>query len=205
MPDFFISYTSADRSWAEWIAFALEEEGFSVVIQAWDFRPGSNFVLEMQRAASGAERTIMILSPDYLQSQFASPEWAAAFAQDPKGFERKLVPVMVRQCRPSGLLSSIVHIGLVDADESRARSLLLDGVSAKRAKPSERPAFPGTGAQKARKLFPGSVSVAESSTYIPKLKQAPTDATRRRFSRQAFDAIRSYFEKGLDELAKHSA
>jgi len=35
----------------------------------------------------------MVLSPDYLKSQFASPEWAAAFADDPQGLKRKLVPV----------------------------------------------------------------------------------------------------------------
>ena len=62
-------------AWAEWIGYVLEEEGFSVIIQAWDFRPGSNFVLEMQKAATEADRTIMVLSPDYLKSQFASPEW----------------------------------------------------------------------------------------------------------------------------------
>ncbi len=48
--DFFISYTKADETWAEWIATELEQAGYSTVIQAWDFRPGSNFVLEMQRA-----------------------------------------------------------------------------------------------------------------------------------------------------------
>ena len=70
MTDFFISYTGADQRWAEWIAYVLEEEGRSVVIQAWDFRPGANFVLEMQKAAETAARTIMVLSPDYLKSQF---------------------------------------------------------------------------------------------------------------------------------------
>jgi TIR domain len=105
MADFFISYTSADQTWAEWISYVLEEEGFTVIIQAWDFRPGSNFILEMQRAAIEADRTIMVLSPDYLKSEFASPEWAAALVQDPKGLERKLLPVIVRQCQPRGLLT----------------------------------------------------------------------------------------------------
>ena len=50
MPDFFISYNKADREWAEWIAWQLEKDGFSTVLQAWDFRPGCNFVLEMQKA-----------------------------------------------------------------------------------------------------------------------------------------------------------
>lgn len=42
MKDFFISYNSADRTWAEWIAWQLEEAGYTTVLQAWDFRPGSN-------------------------------------------------------------------------------------------------------------------------------------------------------------------
>ncbi len=29
---------------------ALEEAGHSVVVQAWDFRVGGNFVLDMQKA-----------------------------------------------------------------------------------------------------------------------------------------------------------
>lgn len=34
MTDFFISYTGVDRPWAEWIAYVLEEEGFTTKIQA---------------------------------------------------------------------------------------------------------------------------------------------------------------------------
>src|SRR5260370_37865821 len=101
--DFFISYASPDREWAEWVGWVLEEAGASVVLQAWDFVPGSNFVLEMQRAATSAERTIAILSPDYLKSRFAAPEWAAAFAQDPEGMKRSLIPVRVRDCALEGL------------------------------------------------------------------------------------------------------
>lgn len=54
--NFFISYSGADSTWAEWIAWVLEEAGYTVVLQAWDFRPGSNFVLEMQQAA--AQRSV---------------------------------------------------------------------------------------------------------------------------------------------------
>src|SRR3989442_2898381 len=48
--DFFISYTSVDASWAEWIAAELEHAGYTTIIQAWDFRPGSNFLSEMDNA-----------------------------------------------------------------------------------------------------------------------------------------------------------
>jgi hypothetical protein len=68
--DFFISYNQADRTWAEWITWQLEAEGYSTILQAWDFRPGSNFILEMDAAARQATRTIAVLSPDYFTSQF---------------------------------------------------------------------------------------------------------------------------------------
>ena len=97
MKDFFISYNKADREWAEWIAWQLEEAGYTTVLQAWDFRPGSNFVLEMQRARTEAQRTIAVLSPDYLAAPFTQPEWAAAFARDPTGEKGLLLPVRVRE------------------------------------------------------------------------------------------------------------
>jgi hypothetical protein len=33
--DYLVSYASADRAWAEWIAWQLEAEGYMVVVQAW--------------------------------------------------------------------------------------------------------------------------------------------------------------------------
>lgn len=65
MTTFFVSYNKADRAWAEWAAWILEEASHKVVIQAWDFRPGGNFVLDMQRAAAVADKTILILSDNF--------------------------------------------------------------------------------------------------------------------------------------------
>jgi hypothetical protein len=102
--DFFVSYTSVDERWAVWISHVLEDAGFTVKVQAWDIRPGSNFVVEMHEAARTCERVIAVLSPDYLAARFPKPEWASAFAGDPEGLNRRLVPIMVRECRPDGLL-----------------------------------------------------------------------------------------------------
>lgn len=143
MKDFFISYNRADGNWAEWIAWQLESAGYTTIIQAWDFRQGDNFVLEMQRATEEARRTLIVLSPDFLASKFTAPEWAAAFARDPTGSEGLLLPVRVRECRPKGLLAQIVYIDLVGASSrDEARERLLDGVSHARAKPAQEPATP---------------------------------------------------------------
>lgn len=157
--NFFISYNRADRGWAEWIAWQLEEAGYRVVLQAWDFRPGGNFVQEMQEAAAGSERTIAVLSPDYLTSSFAAPEWHAAFAQDPTGQRRTLLPVRVRECEPKGLLSQIVYIDLVGLSEAAAKKTLLEGVKRERATPETAPEYPGAAPRAvARKpRFPGAL------------------------------------------------
>jgi hypothetical protein len=139
--DFFVSYNSADREWAEWIAGQLEQAGYTTVIQAWDFGPGGNFVLAMQKAAEEAKRTIAVLSPDYLSAQFTWPEWAAAFVQDPTGEKRQLVPVRVRPCELQGLMRPIVYIDLVDCHESSARDRLLQGLVPP-ARPLAPPPFP---------------------------------------------------------------
>lgn len=140
--DFFVSYNRRDKPWAEWIAWQLEEAGYSSLIQAWDFRPGSNFVIEMQIGLTSAHRMILVLSANYLKSDFTAPEWAAVFGQDPQGMLRKLVPVRVADCNPTGLLTSIVYIDLVGKEEVEARQELLEGLQPGRAKPPRPPAFP---------------------------------------------------------------
>lgn len=151
--DFFISYNKADRAWAEWTAWKLEEAGYTTILQAWDFSAGSNFIIDMHNAARNARRTIALLSPDYLQALFTQPEWAAAFVQDPTGEKGTLLPVRVRLCKPDGLLTSISYIDLVDLDEVAAQTTLLAKVKAVRAKPSQPPTFPGKAAPSI--YFPG--------------------------------------------------
>ena len=138
---FFISYNQADKAWAEWIAWTLEESGHNVVIRAWDFRPGSNLVLDLQRAAAEAERTIMVLSEAYLNAMYTQPEWAAAFKQDPTSTKRQLLPIRVAPCEPSGMLATLVYVDLVGLEVDAARQAILEALP-DRLKPETEPPFP---------------------------------------------------------------
>jgi TIR domain/Phage integrase, N-terminal SAM-like domain len=71
--------------WAEWIAEQLEAAGYTTLLQPWDFRPGGDFLRQMQHATSSAQRTVAVLSPAYFGSRFGEAEWRAAFAKDPTG------------------------------------------------------------------------------------------------------------------------
>jgi len=157
--DFFISYTHADQKWARWIAWCLEQEGYSIIYDEWDFPAGSDFVYEMDQALKRAERLVVVLSPSYLRSKFGFSEWAAKFRLDPTGAKRLLVPVRIEPCDDiEGLLGPIVRIDLLGLDEESARQRLLAGVDREGHRPAcvpfpvtsvaqkmtqERPAFPG--------------------------------------------------------------
>ncbi|MEW6664346.1 MAG: toll/interleukin-1 receptor domain-containing protein [Thermodesulfobacteriota bacterium] len=128
MKDFFISYNKNDVLWAKGIGEWLKQAGYSCIMQETDFQASSNFVLEMDRATRTAQRTISILSPNYLDALYTHPEWAAAFARDPKGDKRLLIPVRVRDCSLTGLLAQIVYFDLVGLNVEEARHVFLDKI-----------------------------------------------------------------------------
>jgi tetratricopeptide (TPR) repeat protein len=117
------------------------------VLQAWDFAPGDNFVAKMQEASERAQRTLAVLSPDYLQSRFSREEWTAALAG------RKLLPVRVREVDLGGILAVQVYIDLVGLPEDEARERLVEQLERKgRLKPSGKPRFPA-----GEPRFPGAL------------------------------------------------
>jgi TIR domain len=153
--DFFVSYTSADSAWAEWIAQTLEDAGYQTIVQAWDFRPGQDFLHQMQQATMRADRTIAVLSPAYLGSAFGEAEWRAAFSSDPTGEQGLLLPVRVAEVTPPGLLRSRTYLDLVGLDEPAATARLLAGARLERAKPVGRRLYPGSQTTPSGARFPG--------------------------------------------------
>lgn len=184
--DFFISFSGQDKKWADWIAWTLDELGYAVIYQPWDFAPGTNFVLEMNKAI-GSEKTIAIISNNYLNSKFTQTEWAAAFARDPDGYKRKLIPIRIEECNlKDTLLAQIVYIDLAGVfDNEIAKKVILEGLKGK--KPSEAPEvpfprekappFPGTIADPATRssvtdlgitmLPPPGIKIPFSQAYTP--------------------------------------
>ncbi len=151
--DFFVSYASIDRAWAEWIAWQLEEAGYRVLIDVRSFRPGHNIVLGMHRGTIREKRMIAVLSPAYFESRFAAAEWTAVLADDPTNASRKVVPVRVCDFKPPGLFGPIKYIDLVrKGEELDARRELLAGVRVEPAVPTRAPRFPGRRESKRREL-----------------------------------------------------
>ena len=169
MCDFFISRTGTDKDWAAWVAWVLEDAGYTCRLQDWDFRPGRSFVQDMQAGAADCARTIAIMSPGYFKSAFSAREWEAAFAKDPDGLGNALLTVKVRDCEIPGLLKAYPYINLVGLTEEAAREAVLHGVQPGRQKPAIAPSFPG---QPVHPEFPGP----SPDEGAPALSKSPPSA-----------------------------
>lgn len=166
--DFFINYAPADSNWAEWIAWHLERHNYSVTLSKWDFLPGSNSVLELNKALTHTDRTIVILSSHYVNAIHTLPDWTVTFKKDISGEQKRLLPIQIQPVEVEGLFSTITPINLVGQDEETALERLLEGIRTERAKPSKSPRFPGKKSQifglqlKNNPIFAGRESVLAS-------------------------------------------
>ena len=118
--DFFVSYTSSDEPWAEWLAWTVEEAGWSVWFQKWDFR--GNFVLQMDRLNDLSHRTIGILSANALGSKHVQSEWDARRADDPRNEQESLILIKVGPCEVPGLLKPFIWLDLTETDPGTTKA-----------------------------------------------------------------------------------
>jgi hypothetical protein len=107
----------------------------------------------MQEVMAESDLTIAVLSEHYLKAEFTQSEWAAAFARDPTGKNRKLIPVRVDKCHLPPVLSEIIYIDLGGRAEQDAERALLDGLKPT-GKPAQPPAFPGKQAERSISAAP---------------------------------------------------
>ncbi|MSR56633.1 MAG: toll/interleukin-1 receptor domain-containing protein [Planctomycetaceae bacterium] len=154
----FISHSDADRAWAEWIARQLEDAGFASRLQAWQFRPGTDFVSRIEQSLADADYIIAVLSPSYLDSKFAMSEWHAALANDFTPNERRIISVRVKECDLQPPAHN-AYVDLVNVGETDAIFKLKAAVGAGVAKSTAEPSLQGRSepANGRSPRFPGSL------------------------------------------------
>jgi hypothetical protein len=145
--DFFISYASPDRAWAEWIAWQLQETGATVWLDSWEVAPGQNLVRAIADAVERSHSVIAVISPESLESRrHTTEEWFSFLVGGP---EKRVVPVVVAPTDVPALLRPISQIRVYGLSEAEARSVLLSSLALSRAEqPSIDPIFPGTTGRK---------------------------------------------------------
>jgi hypothetical protein len=103
--DFFVSHAGRDTGWAEWLAWQLQQAGYSVELDVWDWAPGEDFVARMQTALERADRLLAVCTEAYFASAFGGAELRVAFAQQAVG---RIVPVLVEPVTLPPLCASLI-------------------------------------------------------------------------------------------------
>src|SRR5579864_3816465 len=97
----------------EWIAWHLDEAGYSTLLQSRDDSRAVGFIERVQPATLRAERTIVLLSPEYLAGVETADDWQEAFARDPTGAKGHVVPLCIDATEASDALADVACIDLV--------------------------------------------------------------------------------------------
>ncbi len=110
--DVFISYNQADREWVdEWLLPRLRAAGLRVITD-FDFIAGAPRLAEVERAVDSSRRTLAVITPDWLGSEWNNFETLLVQTLDPAGRRRKLIPVLLKPTELPTLLDALVEVDL---------------------------------------------------------------------------------------------
>src|SRR3954452_53483 len=137
--DFFISHAGRDTGWAEWLAWQLQQAGYSVELDVWDWAPGQDFVARMEAALERADRLLAVCTEAYFASAFGGAELRAAFARQ-AAVEGRIVPVLIEPVILPPLYAPLISLDLTGLDEAAAAARLRERLAGGR--PTGPPPFP---------------------------------------------------------------
>ncbi|MDX3247069.1 toll/interleukin-1 receptor domain-containing protein, partial [Streptomyces sp. ME18-1-4] len=119
----FISHAGADRAWAEWVAWQLEDAGYTTELDYRDWAAGDNVIVKMNEALQRG-RVVAIFSASYFdRARWTTEEWTAVLAA-----REQLVPVRIDTAQAPPMLRALIAPSLADLDEDSARRVLIEAI-----------------------------------------------------------------------------
>lgn len=137
--DVFISYSHADAAWVHGeLLPRLEGAGLTVCIDFRDFAIGAPTVTEIERAIRTSRRTLLVLTPAYLASQWTEFETLLLQTLDPPNQQRRLIPLLREPCDLPLRIRFLTYLPMSDpSSASQAWPRLLQALTpTTRPKPS---------------------------------------------------------------------
>ncbi|HWF96038.1 MAG TPA: tetratricopeptide repeat protein, partial [Xanthobacteraceae bacterium] len=141
MADYFISYTSSDRDWAQWIGKELEALAHTPHIHEWEIKGGEDIYAWMEARHDAADHVLCVVSDEYLKAPYSTLERDAALWQAAKNRTAFVLFVVVKPCRLPTLIDHIRRCELFGVPEDAARTRFREFMSAREAPAMA--AFPG--------------------------------------------------------------
>ncbi|HMG74227.1 MAG TPA: TIR domain-containing protein [Pyrinomonadaceae bacterium] len=108
--DVFISYSHHDVGWVkDWFLPRLESAGLTVCVDFRDFEVGVPSTVNIENAVKRSRKTILVMTPDWSQSEWTDFESLLGHARDPSGRKGRLIPLLLKDCDLPDRLSMLTY------------------------------------------------------------------------------------------------
>ena len=174
--DVFISYSNHDKHWVRGeLLTRIEEAGLRAFIDFRDFTRGAPSIKECERGVEKCRKTLIVLTPDYIASEWCEIENIMTQTLSPANRDLRLIPLLKMPCEKPLRISGLTHIDFTDgADFDLAWQQLLAALDARQEESTEQPIPPAI-----KEQFDKVKSLTEADKYseaIPILEKLLTEA-----------------------------
>ncbi len=108
--DVFVSYSHKDKEWVHGrLLPGLERSGLKVCLDFRDFELGVSAAINMERAVQQSRKTILVLTPNWVESEWTEFESLLIQTKDPAGRRQRMLPVMLEECSLPDRLSILTY------------------------------------------------------------------------------------------------
>ncbi len=113
--DVFISYSSRDKAWVRGeLLKRIEQTGLKAFIDFRDFTRGAPSIKECERGVERCRKTLLILTPNYLESEWCEFEGVMAQTLSPANRDLRLIPLLKAKCKKPLRIGMLTHIDFTD-------------------------------------------------------------------------------------------
>ncbi|MBE9032566.1 TIR domain-containing protein [filamentous cyanobacterium LEGE 11480] len=112
--DVFISYCTADKSW---VRRELQKRLQDVGLNIFEFRVGTSRGREIERAVTNSRKTLLVLTPSYIESEWAEYEASLVQSIDPASRDQRFIPILKQDCKLPLRIRQLIPVDLTDPDE----------------------------------------------------------------------------------------
>jgi tetratricopeptide (TPR) repeat protein len=113
--DIFISYSHHDEDWVRSrLLRRLEAAGLRVCIDFRDFEPGLPSLVNMENAVERSHKTLIVLTPAWVKSEWTAFESLLIQTDDPAGRRRRMIPLLLKPCDPPRRIAMLTYLDFTD-------------------------------------------------------------------------------------------
>jgi hypothetical protein len=107
--DVFISYSHKDIEWVqEELIPRLKKAALKICLDDKEFLAGGVAIVTMQDSIELSRRTLLVLTPSYMTSEWTEFEMLATRTLDPAALRRRTIPLLVKKVEKLPLLISML-------------------------------------------------------------------------------------------------